>query len=88
MAVLWLLAGGAAGTLNGLSLRWTVARLYPTASIRAVAWILVGAALRWLLAAGVLLGALQHDITSALLAFTGLWLTRWTTVYWYHRRSW
>jgi hypothetical protein len=88
MAVLWLLAGGAAGTLNGLSLRWTVARLHPTASIRAVASILVGAALRWLLSTSVLLGALHHDVTSALLAFTGLYLARWTTVVWYHRHPW
>ena len=87
MAVLLFLAGGAAGTLNGLSLRWTVVHLHPTASIRAVAWILVGAALRWLLSAGVLLGALQHDITSALLAFAGLYLARWATVYWYHRHT-
>jgi hypothetical protein len=77
---LWLFIGGAIGTLNGLSLWWTVARLRPNASTDAAVLTMGGAILRWVLTAGLLIAALQHSIASGLLAFTGLWLARWGIV--------
>ncbi len=76
----WLFIGGAIGTLNGLSLWWTVARLRPNASTDAAVLTMGGAILRWVLTAGLLIAALQHSIASGLLAFTGLWLARWGIV--------
>ncbi len=72
---------------NALTLRWTVARLHPNTPHRAVAWTTGGLILRWSLVAGLLIVALQNGIAPALLAFAGLWLTRWSTVWWLHRRA-
>ncbi len=68
--------------LNVLTLRWTMARLRPGAPRRAVAWILGGALLRWSLAVGLLVAALQRGIVLGLMAFAGLWLARWGMVCW------
>ena len=87
MGVLYFVAGGTIGTLNGLMLGWTVAHLSPSAPGRTVAWITAGTVLRWSLAAGLLCGAMQHGVMSALLAFTGLWIARWSVVFFYHRRA-
>ena len=73
----WLFTGGVVGVLNGLTLWWTVARLRPGAPSLAVAWALGGAILRWGLAVGLLISALQRGIVPGLLAFAGLWLARW-----------
>ena len=81
MIALWLFAGLAVGALNGLTLRNSVARLRPGVPGRAVAWILGGALLRLGLAASLLIVALQRGILPGLLAFAGLWLARWGTVY-------
>jgi hypothetical protein len=80
--VSWLFTGGAVGVLNGLTLWWTVARLQPDAPCRAVAWALGGVMLRWGLAAGLLITALQRGIVPGLLAFAGLWLVRWGMACW------
>ena len=85
MLVVWLFAGGLVGLLSAVSLRWTVARLHPGASWRAVILTAGGALLRWCLAAGLLIAALQRGIAPTLLAFAGLWLTRWSTVWWFNR---
>jgi hypothetical protein len=87
MVALWMLAGGAVGTLNGLTAKWAVARLCPTAPGRAVSWTVTGAILRWGLAAGLLIAALQRGIVPTLLAFAGLWLARWGIVYWWYRHA-
>jgi hypothetical protein len=76
----WLLTGGSIGMVNTLSLQWTVARLHPDAPRRAVTWTVMGALLRWGLAAALLIAALQHGVASTLVAFSGLWLVRWGTV--------
>ncbi len=73
----WLFTGGVVGVLNGMTLWWTVARLRPDTPRRAVAWALGGAILRWGLAGGLLISALQRGIVPGLLAFAGLWLARW-----------
>ena len=78
--VFWLFAGGAVGVLNALTLRWAVGRLHPAASRHVVLWVTGSAWLRWGLAAGVLIAALQYGIMPALLAFVGLWLARWSVV--------
>ena len=85
-SALWLFTGGSIGVLNGLSLRWTVARLHPDAPGQAVAWALGGAMLRWSLAAGLLMTALQRGVVPGLLAFAGLWLARWGIVCWLNLR--
>jgi len=80
----WLVTGGTIGVLNGLSLRWTVARLRPDAPRRAVALAMAGTLLRWSLVAGLLIAALRHGIAPGLLAFVGLWLARWGVVCWFN----
>jgi hypothetical protein len=46
--------------------------------------VLSGAILRWSLVAALLTFALQRGIGPALLAFAGLWLSRWGTVIWFN----
>ena len=87
MGVLCLLGGSAIGTLSGLTIRWTVARMDARSPGRAVFWTATGATLRWGLAAGLLLGALQRGIAPALLAFAGLWLGRWGVTCWSHTHA-
>ncbi len=82
----WLLTGGAIGILNFLTLCWTVAHFRPDAPRHAVAWAVGGALVRWSLAAGLLIIALRHGVLPGLLAFAGLWLGRWGTVYQSNRR--
>ena len=67
----WLFIGGAIGMLNGLSLRWTAARLRPDAPSSAAVLTMGGAMLRWVLTAGLLIAALRHSMASGLLAFGG-----------------
>jgi len=80
IVTLWLFVGLMVGVLNALTLWSSVARLRPAAPGRAVAWVLGGALLRWSLAAGVLIAALQRGVLPGLLAFAGLWLARWGIV--------
>jgi hypothetical protein len=80
--ILWLLAGGVVGGLSMLSLWWTVTQLRPTTPGRAALLALGGTILRWGLAAGLLIAALQQGIGTALLAFAGLWVARWAVVLW------
>jgi hypothetical protein len=82
IVALCLFIGGAVGTLNVLTLRWTVARLRPGAPRHAAAWILGGALLRWGFIAGLLIAALQRGLVPGLLAFAGLWLAQWGMVCW------
>ena len=83
----WLFTGGAIGVLNGLSLWWTVSRLRPNAPSHAAVLAMAGAILRWGLAAGVLIVALQHSIASGLLTFAGLRLARWGMVCWFNSHA-
>jgi hypothetical protein len=82
MILSWCLAGVTVGAFNGWTAWQTVDRLRPGTSQRIVMLVLGGASLRWALAAGLLAAALQHGVTSGLLAFSGLWLARWGTVGW------
>ena len=85
--ILWLLLGAVFGILSMLSQWWTVNRLHPLAPPNTVAWIVGGAALRWVLVAGLLFAALQHGIVPALWAFTGLWLARTVVLVWMDMRN-
>jgi hypothetical protein len=86
-SVSWLVTGGTIGVLNGLSLRWTVARLRPDAPRRAVALAMAGTLLRRSLVAGLLIAALRRGVTPGLLAFGGLWLARWGVVCCFNARG-
>jgi hypothetical protein len=79
--MLWFATGLAIGTLNGLTLRWTVGRLRPDTPPAGIPLIALGFLLRLALSAGLLIIALQRGIAPGLLAFVGLWLSRWITVY-------
>jgi hypothetical protein len=79
--MLWLFAGLLLGTLGGLTLRWTVGRLRPGTNLASVPLVALGFLLRLALYAGVLAVALQRGIAPGLLAFVGLWLARWITIY-------
>jgi hypothetical protein len=79
--MIWLSGGIIIGILNGLTLRWTVGRLRPEASLIGIPLVAVGYFLRLGLAAGLLIIALQRGIVPGLLAMTGLWLARWITIY-------
>lgn len=80
--VSWLLTGSVVGAWHGVTLWWTVARLQPDAPRQAITWTLGGAILRWGLAAGLLITALQRGIMPGLLAFAGLCLVRWGMTCW------
>jgi hypothetical protein len=86
MSVVWLLVGAALGVVNGLILQQTVDRLSPETSANAVLGIMGGTAVRWGLIAGLLIVALHQGAVAGLLAFAGLWLSRWATVIWWHVR--
>jgi hypothetical protein len=79
--MLWFVAGLTIGTLNGLTLRWTVGRLQPDTAPASIPLVALGFLLRLALSAGLLIIALQRGIAPGLLAFVGLWLSRWITVY-------
>jgi len=86
--ILWLIGGAVVGVLNVLSLDWSLGRLlHPAASLGGVALILGGAVVRWGIAAGLLLVALQRGIGAALLALGGLWLGRWVMIWRLHRHE-
>jgi hypothetical protein len=78
--MLWLSAGLTIGTLNGLTLRWTVSRLHPETSLIGVPLVALGGLLRLGLATALLLLASQHGMMSCLLSFAGLWLARWIVI--------
>ena len=82
---LWLLAGGAIGAWNVLTLWWTVGRMRPDAPLGAVTLALGGALLRWGCAGGLLILALQRGIVPGLLACAGLSLARWGLACWLDR---
>ena len=79
--MMWFVIGIAIGILNGLSLRWTVSRLRPETSLTSIPLITMGSLLRLGLATALLALASQHSLISGLLAFIGLWLTRWIVVF-------
>lgn len=69
--------------LNGVTLWWTVAHLRPDAPRRAVLYAVGSALVRWGLACGLLVSALQQGMWPCLVAFAGLWLARWGVVSWF-----
>lgn len=77
----WLFAGLILGTLSGLALRWTIGRLRPDTSLASAPLVALGFLLRLALSAGLLTIALQRGVAPGLLAFVGLWLARWITIY-------
>jgi hypothetical protein len=78
--MIWLSSGIIVGFFSGLTLRWTVRHLRPEASLIGVPLVAAGALLRLGLATLLLVFAAQHGMTSGLLAFAGLWLSRWIFV--------
>jgi hypothetical protein len=86
MNVLWFLLGVILGVFNAWLRRWSVSHMHPGAPRRAVTWAIGGAALRWVLIAGLLSAALQQGLAAGLLACAGLLLTCWGWVSWWHWR--
>ena len=78
--MIWFIFGIATGILNGLTLRWTVGRLRPEASIISEPLVMLGFVLRMGLTAALLVLASQHSLVSGMLSFAGLWLARWTVI--------
>ena len=78
---LWLPIGILIGVFNGLTLRWTVNRLWPDTSLANVSLVALGFLLRLALATGLLVVVFQHGIVPGLLAFAGLWLARWVVIF-------
>lgn len=77
---LWPFAGGFVGVLNGLT-RWrTVSRLSTNAVTRSLVMVLGGMFLRLSLVTGLLMAGLIRGIVPGLLAFVGIWITRWAIV--------
>ncbi len=76
----WLGAGLLVGLASAWTLAATVGCLTPPAPPRAWLRLTAGAALRWILAALLLVTALHQGLGAALWAGAGLWLARWAAV--------
>jgi hypothetical protein len=87
MTVVWLALGALVGGVHGWTQQWTVARLHPGAAASGMAWVLAGAVVRWLLAAGLLLMAVLQGIGPALMALAGMIAVRWGLVLWWNRKG-
>jgi hypothetical protein len=87
MAAVWLLCGWAVGSLAVAAIAWTVGQLRPGQPREAVALVLGGGLLRWVLASGLLLVAWRQGILPGMLALTGYWVGRWGAIYWIDRRN-
>jgi hypothetical protein len=85
MGVAWFPLGCAVAVLSGWSIRWTVVRLDPRSRSQALAWVLIGAGLRWGLAAVVLMMALRQGAGPGLTAFLGMFAGHWLSVAWLAR---
>ena len=83
----WLALGLLAGGLNGWTQHWTVMRRRPEAAGRAIVWTLAGAVLRWLLAAALLLVAVQQSAVAGLLVVAGMMIARWALILRWHGRA-
>jgi hypothetical protein len=84
---LWPFAGGFVGMVNALS-RWkTVSCLSTEMVTRSLVLVVGGMLLRLGLVAGLLTAGLKRGIIPGLLAFAGLWITRWTIVVWFSTRE-
>lgn len=74
---LWFLAGAALGFVSLGSQRWSILRLDLVPQAQGLLLVGAGMILRVLLAGGLLLLAVQQGLLPLLLAFGGMWLTRW-----------
>lgn len=74
---MWFLAGAALGLVSLGTQRWSIGRLDRDDGGRALLLVIGGMMLRLLLAGGLLLLAVLHGLWPLLLAFGGMWLTRW-----------
>jgi len=84
---MWPFAGGLVGVVNGLT-RWTtISHLSSEAVTRSLLLMLGGMVLRLGFVAGLLIVGLKQGIDAGLLAFAGLWVTRWLIVIWSNARQ-
>jgi hypothetical protein len=84
MTLGWLVLGALVGGVHGWTQHQTVARLRPEVIVRGVALVVLGAVVRWLLTAGLLLLAVLQSIEASLLALAGMTVVRWTLVLWWN----
>jgi len=73
----WLFAGAGIGILHGMTLWWTVSALQPAKIGRALTLVWGGALLRCVTVAALLIVAMNHALSSGLLAAAGFFLARW-----------
>jgi hypothetical protein len=84
---MWPLVGGLVGFVNGLT-RWTtISYLSSDAITRSLALVLGGMVVRLGFVTGLLIAGLKQGIDAGLLAFAGLWVTRWIIVIWSNARQ-
>lgn len=84
---MWPLAGGLVGIVNGLT-RWTTISYLSSAAVtRSLILVLGGMVVRLGFVAGLLIAGLKQGIDAGLLAFAGLWVTRWIIVVWSNARQ-
>lgn len=84
---MWPFAGGLVGIVNGLT-RWTtISYLSSEAVTRSLVLVVGGMVVRLGFVAGLLIAGLKQGIAAGLLAFAGLWITRWIIVVWSNVRQ-
>jgi hypothetical protein len=80
---LWLLAGGLIGMMNSLTRWWTVSRLRHEMRLPPLALVWGGVILRLALVATLLTLGLRQGMIPGLVAFAGLWVSRWGSAIWF-----
>jgi hypothetical protein len=84
---MWPFAGGLVGIVNGLT-RWTTISYLSTEAVtRSLVLVLGGMVVRLAFVTGLLIAGLKQGIDAGLLAFAGLWITRWIIVIWSSARQ-
>lgn len=80
--VLWWAVGATVGLVNAAILAGTIWRLDPDSRSSAIGLFIVGYVIRYILTAGILVGAVRQGIGPALAAAAGLLMSRWVVVLW------
>ena len=82
----WLGLGAAMGWLSVLNQQWTVSQIEPGRGAIVAVWFVLGAVLRWTVAAALLFFAIRSGLLTGLAAAGGLILARWLALVYYTQR--